>query len=174
MLIAHYEAVGLRNKVKGLKMGLNGNGKRMLPILTALVMVGSAGALLLSGLVFSGNVAVSQGEQPDQELFTWDIVITDDSNNSQTFLYNNPDGAHDYQFVLDDSNIESATTNCTYESGADLHFYVNTTATNSMKLNGYSPTYELPSGNSYVTLVVVPNVARCQLTGSVSVTAELV
>lgn len=147
----------------------------MLPLAAFLVTIGTASALLLSGMSFTGNVFVMQGSQPEVTEYTWDIAIYSDSNDTQVFYFDNTDGPQDYAFYLDDSGIASATPgNCTYESGKDLRFYMNTSAYNQEPLNGNDPLFTMQSGDNWITLTTEPHPNRCGLTGVVALNAEIV
>ena len=136
-------------------------------------MIGSGAALYISGAIFEGQLTATSGDQPEAVVFEWDISITSDANDTQNFVYFNDDGDQNMQFTLSHDLVSTSPDNCTFENSKDIKFYINTSTYNGKSLDDGSVTYNMPSGNSVVTLTAEPHPNRCSLAGNITLNGIL-
>jgi len=137
--------------------------------------IGSATALYISGMTFSGSVLATGGEEPTAQEYTWDINITSNDNQTKTFQYDNQDGPQTFKFDIDTSDICSTSAICTYEENRDLRFVIEKNIWDSWPLSeSEQPEIYFEPGTNTFSITTLPHPNRCPLAGNISMTATLI
>lgn len=162
-----------------------GNFKRKrilgLTMLTAAaVLGGTAAALWISGMLFTGSLTVVGGVEPSAELYTWnvDLNVSEALNDSQDFVYSNPDGMQTFLVGIDTSGITSTAPNCVYQEDEDLIFFVVWTdeseiTTSSHVSESATPSIQIQPGDNTLTITTQGNPNSCPLSGTIAMTMTL-
>ncbi len=140
------------------------------------VMGTTATAIWLSGLSATGNVISTNSQTETMNFQLGDMALLPGDNVTKNFTYNNPNSPAIMQFTWTD-NVTSTDGLCHYTEGTDFKAYIDIEGTNYPMIgNGGTKGFNhtMQEDDSTITVLIESNQAICPLSGTYTLSGELI